>query len=195
MSVPTAEMMLLSEAFAEQDRRLEESALWADLDRSLLALDDGPLREQLATLLPLVASLAPDHPLRIGAWHGDWTSWNMARAHGRVILWDWERFETGVLQGLDHCHFVVNAQTRRYGFDAATILHALRDVEPVGQAPDARAVTVGVYLARLALRYSMGAQGPKGSLIAGRAQSLVDALSLWVAQLIPTKGKPPCSDD
>jgi hypothetical protein len=194
-AVPTSDMLLLTEAFAEPSQRLAESALWADLQRSLEALDDGPLREQLARLLPLVASLAPDHPLRIGAWHGDWTSWNMARSHGRLLLWDWERFETGVLQGMDHCHFLVNAFTRRNDFDAATILRALRDVQPVGQAPDARAVTVGVYLARLALRYSRGAQGPTGSLIAGRARSLVDALSLWVAPLAPTKGSPLCSED
>ena len=190
MAVPTAEMLLLSEAFAEQDRRLEETALWADLQRGVEALDDGPLRAQLGTLLPGLASLAPDHPLRVGAWHGDWTSWNMARAHGRVLLWDWERFETGVLQGLDHCHFLVNAQTRRHGFDAARILHALRDVQPVGQAPDAAAVTVGVYLASLAHRYAVGGQGPMGSLIADRAQSVVDALSLWLAQHhASTKGR------
>jgi hypothetical protein len=194
MTVPTSEMLLLTEAFAEQDRGLEDSALWADLHRSLEALDDGPLRARLTTLLPLLAALAPDHPLRVGAWHGDWTSWNMARAHGRLMLWDWERFETGVLQGLDHCHFLVNARTRRYGFDSATILHALRDVQPVGQAADARAVTVGVYLARLALRYSLGAQGPTGSLIAGRAQSVVDALSLWMAELTPSKKGRLCSD-
>jgi hypothetical protein len=191
MAVPTAEMLMLSEAFAEQDRRLEESALWADLQRALDALDEGPLRAQLATLLPGLARLAPDHALRVGAWHGDWTSWNMARAHRRVLLWDWERFETGVLQGLDHCHFLVNAQTRRNGFDAARIVGALRDVQPVGQAPDAAAVTVGVYLARLALRYSLGAQGPTGSLIADRAQSLVDALSRWLTEhQPPTKGRP-----
>jgi hypothetical protein len=190
MAVPTREMQQLSEAFAEQDRRLEESVLWADLQRGLEALDEGPLRAQLSRLLAGLARLAPDHPLRVGAWHGDWTSWNMARAHGRVLLWDWERFETGVLQGLDHCHFLVNAQTRRHGFDATRILRALRDVQPVGQAPDAAAVTVGVYLARLALRYSMGAQGPTGSLIAGRAQSLVEALSRWLTEHHPpTKGR------
>jgi hypothetical protein len=182
MAVPTAEMLLLSEAFAEPDRRFEESALRADLHRCLESLDDGGLRDQLATLLPSVDSLAPDDALRVGAWHGDWTSWNMARSHDRVLLWDWERFETGVLQGLDHCHFLVNALTRRHGFDATTILRALRDVRPVGQAPDAAAVTVAAYLARLALRYSLGAQGPTGSLIAGRAQSVVDALRLWVSE-------------
>jgi hypothetical protein len=187
MAVPTTEMQLLSEAFAEPDRRFEESTLWADLQRRLEALDDGALRDQLAALLPALASLAPDHALRVGAWHGDWTSWNMARAHDRVLLWDWERFETGVLQGLDHCHFLVNAQTRRHGFDAPTILRALRDVQPVGQAPDAAAVTVGAYLARLALRYSLGTQGPTGSLIASQAQSVVDALRLRIGERNPSK--------
>jgi hypothetical protein len=184
-------MQLLTEAFPEPAQRLEESALWADLQRGLHVLDEGPLRVRLSTMLPRLVALAPDHPLRFGAWHGDWTSWNMARAHGRVLLWDWERFETGVLQGLDHCHFLVNARTRRDGFDPATILDALRGLQPVGQAPDAADVTVAVYLARLALRYSMGAQGPKGPLIAGRAQALVDALDQWLSEhQPPTKGRP-----
>jgi hypothetical protein len=189
MAVPTTEMLMLSEAFAEPDQRFEESALRADLQRGLEVLDDQTLRDQLAALLPALDLLAPDHALRVGAWHGDWTSWNMARARDRVLLWDWERFETGVLQGLDHCHFLVNAHTRRHGFDATTILRALRDVQPVGQAPDAAAVTVAAYLARLALRYSLGAQGPTGSLIAARAQSVVDALRLWMSEhKPPTRG-------
>jgi hypothetical protein len=190
LAVPTAEMQLLSESFPEPDRRFEESTLWADFQRWLEALDDGPVRAQLASLLPALATLAPEHPLRMGAWHGDWTSWNMARSHHRLLLWDWERFETGVLQGLDHCHFLVNAHTRRDGSDAGTVLRALRGVQPVGQAPDATAVTVGAYLARLALRNSIAAQGPTGSLIAGRAQSFIEALRLWTSEHTSPKRGP-----
>ena len=182
--VPTGAMLHLSRAFQGEDQRLEDTPLWAVLQRSLPALTMGPLQEQLSRLLPELASVAGDRPLRTGAWHGDWTSWNMARARDRVLLWDWERFETGVLQGQDHCHFVVNASTRAKGFDSAIILRALRDVNPVGQDDAARIATIGAYLASLAMRYALSAQGPSGSLIAARAGSVVDALRLWLSQPI-----------
>lgn len=103
----------------------------------------------------------------------------MARGHGRVLLWDWERFETGVLRGFDHCHFVLNAQTRLQRFDVPTIVAALHGLQPVGQDPAAADVTVGAYLARLALRYSLAAEGPTGALIADRADSVLGALDRW----------------
>jgi len=178
--VPTTEMRLLSEAFPEPDQPLTESTLWAGLLGSMEVLEEPATHDRVAPALEALAARAGDRPLRFGAWHGDWTSWNMARGHDRILLWDWERFETGVLRGFDHCHFVVNAQTRRRTFDAATILAALRGLQPVGQDAAAAEVTVGVYLARLALRYSLAAEGPTGSLIADRARSVVEALDEWV---------------
>ena len=61
----------------------------------------------------------PNGPLPLGAWHGDWTPWNMSRRRGRLQLWDWERFETGVPLGLDRCHYGVNAVVRRDGARAS----------------------------------------------------------------------------
>lgn len=178
-AVPTTEMRLLTEAFAEPDRALPDSALWSGLLASLEALRDEQTRLRVAAALQALAARAGDRPLRFGAWHGDWTSWNMARGHGRVLLWDWERFETGVLRGFDHCHFVLNAQTRLQRFDVPTIVAALHGLQPVGQDPAAADVTVGAYLARLALRYSLAAEGPTGALIADRADSVLGALDRW----------------
>ena len=46
----------------------------------------------------------------------------MSRRRGRLQLWDWERFETGVPLGLDRCHYAVNAVTRRDGTDVASVM-------------------------------------------------------------------------
>ena len=45
----------------------------------------------------------------------------MARSGQRVLLWDWERFETDVPIGLDRCHYLVNALTKRRGTSDHTI--------------------------------------------------------------------------
>ncbi len=68
----------------------------------------GALGERGAALTAILATLtarAGDTVLAFGAWHGDWTEWNMA-PHGAVLLaWDWERFATGVPIGFDALHF------------------------------------------------------------------------------------------
>jgi hypothetical protein len=55
---------------------------------------------------------AADVAVRFGAWHGDWTPWNMAQGEDEVLVWDWEHFEAGVPLGYDvlHHHVVTGAR-------------------------------------------------------------------------------------
>ena len=48
-----------------------------------------------------------------GGCHGDWTPWNMGRRNGRLIVWDWERFHTGVPVGIDLAHFAFMVALRQ----------------------------------------------------------------------------------
>ena len=73
------------------------------------ARDDGTDANEEARALAnaadqLVAS-AGHVELTFGAWHGDWTPWNMATTATTVLVWDWERFGTGVPVGYDALHF------------------------------------------------------------------------------------------
>ena len=51
--------------------------------------------------------------LAFGAWHGDWTPWNMASTAGGLLVWDWERFATGVPVGFDALHYWLQIERRR----------------------------------------------------------------------------------
>ena len=63
-------------------------------------------------LLDRLAGAAGAVHLQLGRWHGDWAPWNMARAGGRVQVWDWERSVTGVPVGLDMIHFQVQREVQ-----------------------------------------------------------------------------------
>lgn len=182
-SPPVRQMQLLNEAFAEPDQLLGQTPMWRRLQAACRALDAGPVRDTFAGLLDEVESRGEARALRVGAWHGDWTSWNMARGgRRRVLLWDWERFETGVPAGMDHCHFLVNAAVRERRFSAEAIVAALDGLRPAGQHPTSSDLVVSSYLARLALRYTEGAQGPGGHVISRRAEILVKALDAWLSR-------------
>ena len=51
-----------------------------------------------------LAAAASDVHLSTGGSHGDFTPWNLAVVEDRVLVWDWERFRTGVPQGTDLLH-------------------------------------------------------------------------------------------
>ncbi|NUP83056.1 MAG: hypothetical protein HOV96_36545, partial [Nonomuraea sp.] len=48
------------------------------------------------------------------AWHGDLSPWNISpSADGRLLVWDWERYETGVPYGFDAVHHFFQRALRR----------------------------------------------------------------------------------
>jgi len=54
--------------------------------------------------------------MAFGAWHGDFTPWNMARLGRATYLWDWERAQPAPV-GLDLLHFLFQSVCR---FDGRT---------------------------------------------------------------------------
>ncbi len=76
---------------------------------SLESLDELRRRlERLADNRPVsqtLERLANGPEVVVGAWHGDWSPFNMAPADGHSwFVWDWERFGDGVPLGLDLIH-------------------------------------------------------------------------------------------
>ena len=113
--VPVAAMDRFHAAFAEEARPLVGLAPVGPDGRGPAVPGLLGVRDRLGEALERLRLAAADRPLPMGGWHGDWTPWNMSRRRGRLQLWDWERFETGVPRGLDRCHYAVNAVTRRDG--------------------------------------------------------------------------------
>jgi hypothetical protein len=95
--------------------------------------------------------------LRFGAWHGDWTPWNMAMGAGSLLVWDWERYDPDVPLGFDALHF--HFQKIKFGRDPA---EAIREVHatapallaPFGIDPQLSSITMVLYVATLASRYA-----------------------------------------
>ncbi|MCP3787742.1 hypothetical protein NLX85_30715 [Micromonospora sp. A3M-1-15] len=131
------------------------------------ALGARPEAGRLRAALKTVADLDPT--VAFGAWHGDWNSGNSAvLADGRVLVWDWERFEADVPVGYDELHRAVQTAIGNDGVEpveAARALiagadRALAPFDPDGRGADLVAV---LYLVELAARYLRDRQAEAGA--------------------------------
>ncbi len=175
--IPDAAMAELAGAFDKGPMALAETPMWRRCLGALDLLFDQEMQTKLASALDRVADGVGDRSVQVGAWHGDFTPWNMARRRGRVQLWDWERFETGVPVGLDRMHYAVNVMTRRRGFDAAAITEGL-SIGGATMVPLAtRDAIAAAYLVSLACRYLLAAQGPGGDAIVDNALAVLSTLT------------------
>ncbi|MDP8910952.1 MAG: hypothetical protein M3M94_02660 [Actinomycetota bacterium] len=92
-----------------------------------------------------------------GAWHGDWTPWNIA-SRGRVVsVWDWERSGELVPVGLDAAHYDLHLALAARNLESASIrggpmLKALRT------AFDVQSLLVALDLLEMSLRREEGRQ-------------------------------------
>lgn len=178
--LPLGAMEELADAFAAEPGRLADLP-WLARQRGIAAdLSDAGLGEEYAAAIDSVLARHADAIVEVGAWHGDWTPWNMARRGRLVQLWDWERFEQGVPRGLDACHYGVNAVTRRDGASPGSIIRGLElaGAARPGQDTDRR-LPGGLYLLAAAGRYLPLISAEAGRHIAARARTTLDALHTW----------------
>jgi|GEM_PF-1209551 len=94
---------------------------------------------------------AQDHPefrsIRMSAWHGDWSPWNMGRSRdGKLCIWDWERATIGVPAGFDivHLHY-------QYG---EGLHRADQDLEKMGVPTSQHVLVKRLYLFELCARHA-----------------------------------------
>lgn len=102
----------LSLAWGHSSGRLADSAFWERL-QARAAANRGPHAAQLRRGLAAADAAYGDRLVTFGAWHGDWTPWNMAVHEDAFVVWDWERFQQGVPLGLDAVHFHLQREMRR----------------------------------------------------------------------------------
>lgn len=174
---------MLHGAFGDEARPLAKMPLWDSMLARHASLGPSAARDRLGDALDALRD-TDTRPLAMGAWHGDWTPWNMSRRRGRLQLWDWERFETGVPLGLDRCHYAVNAVCRRDGVDLDSVMRGM-DLAGIRNDRSTDAHLVGAaYLATITCRYLVGAEGELGGAIADRSLVMLDALCAWLG--LPT---------
>lgn len=146
---------------------LATSPYWAELRDRLADVSDRPEGAQLHRAARALIDRAGDVDLRYGAWHGDWAPWNMASLADSLLVWDWERFTTGVPLGFDAVHYELQRRIQSTS-DAAGAVEATLGVAPTLLRPfevtgGAANLTALLYLVDLAARYLADRQAEAGA--------------------------------
>jgi len=158
-----------------------------DLRQRLATVADRPEGVCLASAAELLVKHAGDTVFRYGAWHGDWSPWNMVNLADALLVWDWERFATGVPLGFDALHHELQRriQATADARDAveATVHTAAELLVPFGVSAPGRAVTALLYLVDLAARYLTDRQAEAGARLGVLGTWLLPVLIRRVEEL------------
>jgi hypothetical protein len=135
-----------------------------------------------AALSAWVAAAEPGEQLELGAWHGDWTPWNMAYDGAVLSVWDWERYQADVPAGYDALHWAsqdVIMSRRETPKDAIESL--LTAAPGLLEAFDVEAVAASrialLYLLELGTRYEGDGQEAAGARLGALETWLLPALA------------------
>jgi hypothetical protein len=129
-----------------------------------------------------------DPVLGFGAWHGDWNDGNSAAlADGRVLVWDWERFDADVPLGYDALHLRLQTAVTRAGADPldaarALLAGAAATLAPFEQPADVAGRVAALYLVDLAARYLRDRQAEAGARLGHVAAWLLPAVEEHLAR-------------
>ncbi|WP_433374701.1 hypothetical protein ACQPZX_04520 [Actinoplanes sp. CA-142083] len=166
---------------------LDESAYWGELRGRLTAVGDRSEGAGLGSAAELLVKHAGDTVFRYGAWHGDWAPWNMANLADALLVWDWERFATGVPMGFDAIHHELQKRIQSTGDakDAVeqTVRRAGELLAPFGVPATGREVTALLYLVDLAVRYLTDRQAEAGARLGVLGTWLLPVLIRRVEEL------------
>lgn len=180
-------MRELAECQGVTDGPLAASPYWAELRQRVAAVADRPDGAELAVAVDGLGDSFGDLRLRYGAWHGDWTAWNMAVLADTLLVWDWERFTTGVPLGFDAVHYALQERVQTAADPAKALAATLREVDellaPFDVEPAAREPTALLYLADLAARYLADRQAEAGARLGALGTWLLPVLIRRLDQL------------
>jgi hypothetical protein len=141
--------------------RLGCSPYWAAVRARLAAQRPSDI---LRKAVDFVESRYSGVTMAFGAWHGDFTPWNMARTPATTYLWDWERAAPAPA-GLDLVHFLFQSACRFDGKAPADAVDACSERLPALLGPldvplDSERALWAVYRLELLFRYEeAGAAG------------------------------------
>lgn len=165
------------------------SPYWQGLRRRLSALQQRDVAAALRRFLDRAEAGAGATVLRFGSWHGDWAPWNMTMSQGRALVWDWERFETGVPVGYDAVHYAVQHASRSRAADLAAemmLAAAPRVLGPVGVNREAAGLVATLYLIEIGTRYLHEGQAEAGAWRGRVDKWLLPVLARHQAQAGPS---------
>jgi hypothetical protein len=156
---PMAVIAEIAGAWGVSEARLDDHPYWAGVRRRLevrrAALDGTP--DPLAPIVDFLEARFGATVLRFGAWHGDFTPWNMARLDRRVFVWDWERGAAAPV-GLDLLHFLFQSVCRFEGRNPTQAVEICRERTPgllarLDVSPGTESALWSLYRMELLFRY------------------------------------------
>jgi hypothetical protein len=160
---------------------LSGSGYLCRLRSSLAGADESSDQAALMQALDTLTARADGTTLAFGAWHGDWAPWNMANTGRGLMVWDWERFTSGVPEGFDALHYGLQAGLKMWHRDprdaaARCISGAPQVLSPFGIDAFTARVTAILYLTDLATRYLVDRQAQAGSPLGAPGTWLLPAI-------------------
>jgi hypothetical protein len=168
-----------------------QSPYWGGLRQRLAACPQRDVADPLLNIMSVLGPAAATVSVAFGSWHGDWTPWNMTTSGGRVLVWDWERFQAGVPVGYDAVHYQLQARVDS-GCAPRVAAEEMMDMVPAVLAPfgiqagPARLVGA-MYLLEIAARYLSDGQAEAGARLGDVGSWLLPVLMRRVQ--VPTPGK------
>src|SRR5579859_1638748 len=147
----------------------------------LAATDPGPESSALRQAVGTLTATGLATSLTFGAWHGDWSPWNMASTTSGLLVWDWERFAFGVPCGFDALHYWLQSEVGPRHRDPLTaaagcVEHAAGLLAPFRIDPARARLTAALYLADMATRYLVDRQAQAGAPLGAPGTWLIPAL-------------------
>ena len=175
-------MVELAHVGATEPQNILTTSYWSRLLGKVQALPTSALSVALHQEMPALTELAGQERVRLGAWHGDWTPWNMAVADAKIALWDWERFEPEVPWGFDLLHFrlhgpIVRGQADPRESAARLVAEAPSLLAPFGVLASAATFTALTYLVEIAARYLQDDLAAAGGRLGALDRWLLPVLS------------------
>ncbi|WP_433300841.1 hypothetical protein ACQP2F_04405 [Actinoplanes sp. CA-030573] len=166
---------------------LASSPYWHELRARIAAVSDRPECAGLGPAAELLVKHVGDATFRFGAWHGDWAPWNMANLADALLVWDWERFATGVPIGFDAVHHELQRRIQTTGDARDAVEQTVRRsgelLAPFGVPPAEREATALLYLVDLAVRYLTDRQAEAGARLGVLGTWLLPVLIRRVEEL------------
>ena len=108
---PMAVIAEIAGLWGRSTARLSDSPYWTGVRDRLASQDSSDL---LQRAVDWIERRHGGDDIAFGAWHGDFTPWNMARSSEITYLWDWER-SAAAPAGLDLLHFLFQGVCRFEG--------------------------------------------------------------------------------
>jgi hypothetical protein len=151
--------------------------LWSRLESARA----GPDLAALSSAIDALTEAAGHTPVSFGAWHGDWTGWNMACTAEGLLVWDWERFAQPVPLGFDGLHYrlqsaVVRRRQSPMAAAAGCVQTASSVLAPFGVPPAEAGLIASLYLAEISARYLADRQAEAGARLGRPGTWLIPAL-------------------